>query len=84
MSVRLPPLELDSAVLLAPADPKRVDPPYTGSQRFLAGAIATRSGLCLEPHQLKLTQISCYLVHSGLFTRQQSAANYTVFTFARC
>lgn len=50
MSVRLPSLELDSAVLLAPVDPKRVDPPYTGSQRFLTGAIATRSGLCLDPH----------------------------------
>lgn len=47
-SVRLPPLELDSAVSVAPVDPKRVDPPYPGSQKFLTGVIATRSGLCLE------------------------------------
>lgn len=70
MSVRLPPLELDSAVLLAPADPKGVDPAYPDPQRFLTGAIATRSGSRLEPHSLQLTQISCFLVHSGLFTRQ--------------
>ncbi|TWW63068.1 B-cell CLL/lymphoma 6 member B protein [Takifugu flavidus] len=41
-SVRRPPLELDSAVSLSPVDPKRVDPPYPDSQKFLTGAIATR------------------------------------------
>lgn len=50
MNVRLPPLELDSAVLLAPPDPKGVDPPYPGPQRFLTGAMTTRSGSRLEPH----------------------------------
>ena len=50
ISVRHPPLELDSAVLLAPVDPKRVDPAYTGSKRFLTKAIAARSGSCLERH----------------------------------
>lgn len=49
-SVRPPSLQLDSAVTLVPFDPKRAEPPYPGSQRFLTGAVATRSGLHLEPH----------------------------------
>lgn len=84
ISVRLPPLELDSAVLLAPVDPKGVDPPYPGPQRFLTGAITTRSGSRLAPHQLKLTPVSCLWSIQACLRVNPSGANYPVFTFACC
>lgn len=59
LSSRQSQLELDSTVSVAPVTPKGGDLPYPGPQRLLAAAVATRSGLYVEPkwlNELNLAQ----------------------------
>lgn len=59
LSSRPSQLELDSTVSVAPVTPKGGDLPYPGPQRLLTAAVATRSGLYVEPkwlNELNLAQ----------------------------